>query len=76
MPWNLRRGCVAPLRFCDERKRPVTSGRPRVANGLSVLGNWGALARLALPAKPLLTSCNVQLAFPFSLREKVARRAG
>jgi hypothetical protein len=30
---NLRRGTHAPLPVCDERGRPVTSGRERVASG-------------------------------------------
>lgn len=41
MRWNLRRGCVAPRRFCDERGRFVTSGRQGGASGLAASGHRG-----------------------------------
>jgi len=51
MRWNLRHGCVALRRFCDERGRLVTSGRSRVASGLSASRNQGALVRRAAPTR-------------------------
>lgn len=60
MPGNLRRGGVAPPLFCDERKRSVISGRPRVAGGLYASGNRSPMCRALLSLAAVIGAADFQ----------------